>query len=138
MKKVFLGFLCGLSAALCLTVFAAQMEVINNPYKITVNGQEVNIEGYNIEGSTYFKLRDVGDAVGFDVDFQNDTIILTASQGKGGDRPSMTLEEFTAQINAKVESGEITQEQANQMIEQFNVKPKDGAPPHGDMPPMGD
>lgn len=41
------------------------------------------MEGYNVDDYTYFKLRDIADAVGgFDVDFKDDTIVLT-SQEKG-------------------------------------------------------
>ena len=34
---------------------------------IYVDGQEVRLETYNIDGSNYVKLRDVGKAVGFNV-----------------------------------------------------------------------
>lgn len=35
--------------------------------KIMLDGQEVSLEGYNINGNSYFKLRDVGKAVDFGV-----------------------------------------------------------------------
>lgn len=36
------------------------------------------MEGYNIDGNTYFKLRDIANATGlFEVDFQNNTILLS-------------------------------------------------------------
>lgn len=39
--------------------------------KVTVDGKTVGMEAYNIKGFTYFKLRDVGEAFGFTVDYRN-------------------------------------------------------------------
>ena len=38
--------------------------------KIFINGKEVTLKGYNIEGSNYFKLRDLASALNFDVDYR--------------------------------------------------------------------
>ena len=54
-----------------------------NPFKITVNGLSKNIEGYNINGSTYFKLRDIGNEVGFNVDFKENTIMIENTDETG-------------------------------------------------------
>lgn len=83
MKKQFIlgavlgGLICG-----SVGVFAGQYVVSDNPFPVKFNGENVLIEGYNIDGSTYFKLRDVADIVGgFSVDFKDDTILLdTISQ----------------------------------------------------------
>lgn len=80
--------LCGVIIGSLLTsgIFVVAEEALSvtpNPFKITVNGEAKNIEGYNINGSTYFKLRDIGNEVGFSVDFKEDTIMLdTISQEK--------------------------------------------------------
>ena len=56
-------------------VFAGQYIVTENSFPIQVNGSDVKITGYNIDDSTYFKLRDIADAVGgFTVNFANNTI----------------------------------------------------------------
>ena len=80
MKKFICGFLCG--AVLCTAIGAfAVNSIYENPYRITVNGVEKSIQGYNIDDYSYFKLRDIADAVGgFDVDFDNDTIILSTGE----------------------------------------------------------
>lgn len=58
---------------------------------ITLNGNSVSMEGYNIEGSTYFKLRDIADAVGgFSVDFKSNTIVLETSQTNAAGTPSVS------------------------------------------------
>lgn len=58
------------------------LNVITNPFKIKVNGVEKFIEGYNINGNSYFKLRDIGEQTGFDVDFKEDTIMINTQQTK--------------------------------------------------------
>ncbi|MGN0149185.1 MAG: hypothetical protein ACI4C7_02925 [Clostridia bacterium] len=79
MKKNFItGFICGGIICATVTGFTVEYTVTNNPYPVKVNGIETSVEGYNINDSTYFKLRDVADAVGsFRVDFVNNEIILT-------------------------------------------------------------
>ncbi|MDD6484062.1 MAG: hypothetical protein PUF72_05745 [Clostridiales bacterium] len=56
---------------------AGQYIAYQNSFPVKLNGENISMEGYNIDGSTYFKLRDIADAVGgFSVDFHNDTIEL--------------------------------------------------------------
>ncbi len=83
MKKRFIaGFVCGAVLFGITGVFAGQYLAIENTYPVQVNGNNVSLEGYQINDYTYFKLRDIGDKVGFNVDFQNDTILID-TQGKG-------------------------------------------------------
>lgn len=79
MKKQFIiGYIAGALTFGVFGVLAAGLTAEPNPFPITLNNQNISMEGYNIEGSTYFKLRDISTAVGcFSVDFANDTIILT-------------------------------------------------------------
>jgi hypothetical protein len=77
MKKFILGFIAG--GVICATVtgFAVEYAVTANPYPVKVNGTETTIEGYNINDNTYFKLRDVANAVGgFEVGFSDNTITI--------------------------------------------------------------
>lgn len=87
MKNKFIaGFVCGAVVFGMIGAFAAQYSATDNPFPVKLNGQDINIEGYNINDETYFKLRDIADAVGgFSVDFNDNTIILT--------KDSYTLEE---------------------------------------------
>jgi len=53
----------------------------NKPYtetaiKIYIDGKEVNLKGYNIEGYNYFKLRDLAAALNFDVDYRDGQIYI--------------------------------------------------------------
>lgn len=77
MKKFILGFITGGVICGAVTGFAVEYAVTANPFPVKVNDAEAQIEGYNINDSTYFKLRDVSDAVGgFTVGFEDDTIII--------------------------------------------------------------
>jgi hypothetical protein len=44
--------------------------------KIFIDGKEVTLKGYNIEGSNYFKLRDLAYALNFDVDYRTKQIYI--------------------------------------------------------------
>lgn len=79
MKKQFItGYIAGALTFGAVGAFAVGLTANPNPFPITLNNNSISMEGYNIEGSTYFKLRDIADAVGgFSVDFADDTIILT-------------------------------------------------------------
>ena len=58
LKKILgLALTLALLLALCPAVFAAQ--VVLSPQKLTVDGKAINCEKYNIDGSNYFKLRDL-------------------------------------------------------------------------------
>lgn len=77
MKKFICGLIIGVIISSLVGVCAVN-SIYENPYKIFVNGEEKQIQGYNIDDYSYFKLRDIADAVGgFDVDFNNDTIQLS-------------------------------------------------------------
>ncbi|MGN1202205.1 MAG: hypothetical protein ACI4RF_02845, partial [Eubacterium sp.] len=58
------GVLIGVISAGTIGVFAAQHIADDNLFPITYNGNRVSLQGYNIDGSTYFKLRDIADVVG--------------------------------------------------------------------------
>lgn len=130
MKKEILFFALGIASALGITALAASMEVNPNPFPITVDGAPVEIEGYNLNGSTYFKLRDIGDKLGFFVDFQDDTIVILKSapdipgitpqptQGAGVDAAA-ALSELRDRLSRKVAAGEMTQAEADAVLEQF-------------------
>lgn len=87
MKKQFItGFVSGAIAFGLVGVMAAEMVTAPNTFPITLDGQQVSIEGYNVDDYTYFKLRDIADVVGgFDVDFADDTIVLTSQEEQAAD-----------------------------------------------------
>ena len=80
MKKFLIGLICGIFIS-SSTVRAYQSYVAyKNEYSVFVDGQESDIDGYNINGYTYFKLRDIGKYIGFNVDFKEGDIIINTYQ----------------------------------------------------------
>ena len=78
MKRNFIiGVITGALVFGTVGVFAAIL-LPENTFPIKLNNNNVNLNGYNVDGSTYFKLRDIADVVGgFNVDFKNNTIRLS-------------------------------------------------------------
>ena len=77
-KSNIVSFIAGAMIFGSVGVFAGQYTATENPFPVQLNGSNVSMEGYNINGSTYFKLRDIADAIGgFNVDFWDNTIELS-------------------------------------------------------------
>lgn len=77
-KNFFMGFISGALIFGIGGAFAASVIANPNPFLIQLNGQSVNMQGYNIEGNTYFKLRDIANIIGtFNVGFNDNTIQLS-------------------------------------------------------------
>lgn len=92
-KQLFCGIVIGAVAAVSVTALAEYV-IVPNSFPVKVNGQTVQVEGYNINDSTYFKLRDVADAVGgFDVDFVDGTIMV-----KSENIPAPTVAPITSDV----------------------------------------
>lgn len=49
---------------------------------IVLDGEEISLDGYIINSNNYYKLRDIGKALGFDVDFENATGTVLISTAK--------------------------------------------------------
>lgn len=83
MKKKFIAGIMATALALTtVTAFGAD-GVKTNSYPVQLDGKDVEIEGQNIDGYTYFKLRDIANAVGgFDVEFKDGKIALTSKQNE--------------------------------------------------------
>ena len=68
--------LCGLALGLSLSAPAAQavesLKATLSTNRVLVDGQEVRLTAYNINGNNYVMLRDIGRAVGFNVYWNSD------------------------------------------------------------------
>ena len=78
--------LCGLALGLSLSAPAAQavesLKATLSTNRILVDGQEVRLTAYNINGSNYVRLRDIGKAVGFEVYWDGDAKCVQVESGK--------------------------------------------------------
>lgn len=100
MKKTMITLLAGivLGAALMSGSFAEAAEAFWKAYpsthKMYLDGQQVELEAYVINGSNYVRLRDVGEAVGFNVywDSENNCVQINSDVPYTGQPPTDTTE----------------------------------------------
>lgn len=82
MKKYFAGLITGIIIAISFTTYATvQLKVIPNPYPVFINNTKANVQGYNINGSTYLKLADLK-ATGLNVKFADSKITIASATSK--------------------------------------------------------
>lgn len=119
MKKFISGLVVGTIITSIVGVFAVN-SIYENPYPIFVNGEQKQIQGYNVDDYSYFKLRDIADAVGgFTVDFQNDAIQI-AKDGYSNETATATVPETAIQDFTLSESDIFTLSEYCQRIPAFN------------------
>ena len=96
--------LCGLVLGLSLSAPAAQavesMKATLSTNRILVDGQEVRLTAYNINGNNYVMLRDVGKTVGFEVYWDGDAKCVQVESGKP----------YTGEAPAKAEDTKSTEQ----------------------------
>ena len=96
--------LCGLALGLSLSVPAAQavesLKATLSTNRILVDGQEVRLTAYNINGNNYVMLRDVGKTVGFEVYWDGDAKCVQVESGKP----------YTGEAPAKAEDTKSTEQ----------------------------
>ena len=77
------GFLtCLLLAGITTTAYAAGIMAERSTHRIYVNGREVQMEAYVINGNNYVKLRDIGEQVCFNVYWDSDNGCVQVESGK--------------------------------------------------------
>ena len=76
------GILIGITLFGGSSVLAAGITAERSTNRIYVNGQEVHLTAYNINGNNYVMLRDVGKTVGFEVYWDGDAKCVQVESGK--------------------------------------------------------
>ena len=101
LKKFIFGLIIGIMTTISLTVFAAvELNVVENPFPVLINGQTSEVEGYNINGFTFLKLADFKQ-VGLTVKF-NETdkqIEIISNNNEISETPENTIESSSKTIN---------------------------------------
>lgn len=101
MKRFITGLIVGVIISTTITSLAVEYFISENPYPVIVDGSNITIEGYNINNNTYFKLRDIADAVGgFNVTFENDSILLTTEKKD----MNSTIHQFTNSLYETIDN----------------------------------
>ena len=86
MKKQILTMFTGLFIGAIITggasAYAAGILAERSNHRIFVDGQEVQMEAYAVNGNNYVKLRDIGEQVGFNVCWDSDAKCVQVESGK--------------------------------------------------------
>lgn len=86
MKKQILTMFTGLFIGAVITggasAYAAGIMAERSNHRVFVDGQEVQMEAYRINGNNYVKLRDIGKAVGFEVYWDSENGCVQVESGK--------------------------------------------------------
>ena len=75
-------FTCLLLTGVTTTAFAAGIMAERSNHRIFVDGQEVQMEAYVINGNNYVRLRDIGEKVGFNVYWDSTNGCVQVESGK--------------------------------------------------------
>lgn len=80
-----MGLLCGgvIFGGVGIASGVIATPLTESSQKVTLDGQAVSLEGYNINGSNYFKLRDLGKAMDFGVTWNNDSRTVEIDSNAG-------------------------------------------------------
>ena len=110
MKKKVLPLVLTTAMALCAVPAMADdaVEVISTTQAVTVNGEKVDFEGFNIEGFNYFKLEDVAAAVDKNVTFDGKTFTIEEAPAEETTAPTEATEETPAETTAPTEETTAT------------------------------
>ena len=77
------GFLtCLLLVGVTTTAYAAGIMAERSHHRVVVDGKEAQMEAYVINGSNYVRLRDIGNAVGFEVYWDSENGCVQVESGK--------------------------------------------------------
>lgn len=82
MFKRLQGFIIGVMFCLLMggAVFAAELNIVPNPFPVFFNGEKVDVAGYNINGSTFLKLIDF-QKLGLQVSFNSEKKQIEVGEG---------------------------------------------------------
>ena len=94
------GILIGITLFGGSSVLAAGITAERSTNRILVDGQEVRLTAYNINGNNYVMLRDVGKTVGFEVYWDGDAKCVQVESGKP----------YTGEAPAKAEDTKSTEQ----------------------------
>lgn len=99
------GILIGITLFGGTSVLAAGITAERSTNRIYVDGQEVHLTAYNINGNNYVMLRDIGKTVGFEVYWDGDAKCVQVESGKPytGEAPVTSAEAKPAEQPAQTD-----------------------------------
>lgn len=64
---------------------------------ILLNGKEISLTGYRVNGNNYYKVRDIGEALGFSVGFESETVLIRTTEDAEEQAPVTNAASYTFQ-----------------------------------------
>ena len=122
MAPLLAGILVGMALAGPVANAATEyFEAQRTPHPIYVDGQQVQMETYAINGHNYVKLQDIGKQVGFEVYWDGSAAQIVSDKPYTGQPPvqtpasttAPTTQDYSAQANPAIFQGELSRENYN-------------------------
>ena len=76
---------------------SSTLRVQESTAKLLLDGSGVSIKGYNINGNNYYKVRDIGEALGFSVGFESETVLIRTTEDAEEQAPVTNAASYTFQ-----------------------------------------
>jgi Phr family secreted Rap phosphatase inhibitor len=85
MKKFVMGIVVGAVLSFGVSSYADEIsqligKQVDNEYPVVLNGQKLENVAPSIEGTSYAPVREISEKLGLDVEFKDDTVILSKPQ----------------------------------------------------------
>lgn len=122
MATLLAGILVGMALAGPVANAATEyFQAQRTPHPIYVDGQQVQMETYAINGHNYVKLRDIGEQVGFEVYWDGSAAQIVSDKPYTGQPPIQSpapttapaAQDYSAQANPAIFQGELSRENYN-------------------------
>jgi hypothetical protein len=109
MKKFVMGMVVGAVLTLSVSVYADDVakligKQVDNEYPVVLNGAPLSNKAPSIEGTSYAPVREISEKLGLNVDFKDDTVILTKKQEVTAKVPEPQTEVSNAEKNKAIDA----------------------------------
>lgn len=83
---------------------------VTSTQPVTVNGRELDLAHFNLGGTNFFRLRDLGASLGFDVDYDEASATMIVSTEQGANELRLGVSNYYMQVPANYVRGLMTPE----------------------------
>lgn len=108
-----MGVLIGATLPTVTRAAEEYLQAQRSAQEFFVDGQRIELEAYNINGNNYVKLRDIGEAVGFEVYWDGVAVQVLSGQPYAGEVPQ--AEDYSQEADPSIFTDTLTREFYNGM-----------------------
>ena len=115
-----IGILAGIALSGPAAQAAANLTATPSSQPICVDGAQVSMTAYSIGGSNYVMLRDIGEAIGFNVYWDGNAVQLESDKPYTGEAPAKTLTDTQGAVGGYLTNGKpATEENVLELLRQI-------------------